>query len=144
MSSETIALIIKILPTVLFGTIVISTTIQSAIRGYRKSLIFFINYIISIVLGLAIFLIVSRNIDKMNLNTLWVNLGGYIGVDMLECETLFDAVEAILNTYIPAFSSLALNVNFQQLTIAIVGVVVNLVLGILFLIVFPLLVRLLL
>ena len=110
MSGDTITMLVKFLPTILALIIIILCTLGGLIRGFRKSLILFIHYIISIVAGLVIYFQASKIMLSDGIN----NILTWISPDFSEANSLYDAVRILLDSYLPDYSAAAANPYIEQ------------------------------
>ena len=140
MNSETIAVLVKFLPTILSVIIIFLCMIRGLMRGFRKSVILLLHYIISIAAGLAIYFKASAVVLSNELNSILVSLSP----DFAEANSLYDVIKILLESYLPDFAALANNQYLQQIIMAVVGLGVSLALGIVCLVLIPWVIRFLL
>ena len=60
MPNELIATLIKFIPTILVGVIILGAVLVGFFRGFRKSTIFLIHYIGSLVVGFVLYFMLSK------------------------------------------------------------------------------------
>ena len=140
MAPETITLLVKFLPTILSALIILLCMLRGLIRGFRKSLILFLHYIISITLGLIAYFALTNFLMNSDLNSIVSN----IGPEFSEAHGILDVANVLIKQYIPEYSGIFANQYMGQITIAICGLAVSLACGIVCLVVLPLLIRLIL
>lgn len=138
MSSETIALLIKFFPTLLAGLIVILCVLRGFFRGFRKSNILLIHYLLAFAIGAVLYFTISKKIFEMDLNAIFSVLGS----EFSQAHTIHDFIGVILKTNIPQLASLASNYYFQGIVEALGGLAINFVLAILCFFVIPIVLRL--
>ena len=138
MPNELIATLIKFLPTILFGLIVLGSILGGFIKGFRKSTILFIHYFLSLVVGFVTYFVLSKKIVTMDLNFLFSAMGG----EYVEAHTIYDFIRILLEqTSLASYSALTGNYYIQGVIDAFAGIIINFVLGIAFLIVLPWILR---
>ena len=137
MSSETVALLVKFLPTILTAICIFLCMLRGFLRGFRKSVILLIHYIISLAAGLFVYFEATKLVLSDELNSILAS----ISPEFAEANSLYDVVGILVNSYLPDFASLIGNEHLQQVVMALVGVGVSLVFGIVCLIIFPWVVR---
>ena len=137
MSSETIALLIKFVPTILVGLIILLCMLRGFLRGFRKSNILLINYLLSLVVGFVFFFTLS----KKAFTTDWNFIFQMLGPDFASAHTIYDFVGVLLAQNVPDFASLASNYYFQGIIEAFGGLIINGVLAVVCLVVIPIILR---
>ena len=137
MSSETVALLVKFLPTILTAVCIFLCMLRGFLRGFRKSVILLIHYIISLAAGLFVYFEATKIVLSDELNSILAS----ISPEFADANSLYDVVGILVNSYLPEFASLIGNEHLQQVVMALVGVGVSLVFGIVCLIIFPWVVR---
>ena len=137
MSSETVALLVKFLPTILTAVCIFLCMLRGFLRGFRKSVILLIHYIISLAAGLVVYFTATKIVLSDGLNSILES----ISPEFAEDNSHYDVVGILVNSYLPDFASLIGNEHLQQVVMALVGVGVSLVFGIVCLIIFPWVVR---
>ena len=138
MSSETIVTVVKFLPTLLALLIIVLCTLRGFLRGFRKSLILLIHYVISIVVGFIMYFSISKFILSDQLNSYFTSLGA----DFSNANSIYDLIKILLNTYLPDYAAIAANPYIEQALMAFVGLGVSLVIGIVSLVLTPWIIRL--
>ena len=137
MSSETLTLLVKFLPTILTAVLIFLCMLRGIIRGFRKSVILLIHYIISIAVGLVVYFTATKIVLSDGLNSILAS----ISPEFAEADSLYDVVGILVNSYLPDFASLVENQYLQQVILAVVGLGISLVFGIICLIVVPFVIR---
>ena len=137
MSSESVALLVKFLPTILTAVCIFLCMLRGFLRGFRKSVILLIHYIISLAAGLFVYFEATKIVLSDELNSILAS----ISPEFADANSLYDVVGILVNSYLPEFASLIGNEHLQQVVMTLVGVGVSLVFGIVCLIVFPWVVR---
>lgn len=144
MSTSTIAMLITWLPTIIVALCLVLSIVRGLMRGFRKSLILFINYLISMVAGFAIFFIAKEKILEFDLSFAFSSIGNVGGMDFTNAHTAYDAAEIFVKAYLVDYQALVQNPDIQQVIAALAGVVVSLALAVVCLFVIPLLIRIIL
>lgn len=144
MSTSLIAGLIAWLPTILVGIWLLICLVGGAIRGFRKSLILFIHYIISIVIGFVLFYILKEKILTMNFSFVFSKVGNIGNIDISGANTAYDLAELFVKDFANDYSALAQNADIQQVVAAMAGALVSFVLGIICIFIIPWLIRIIL
>ena len=137
MSSETIMTLVKFLPTLLALAIIILCTLRGFIRGFRKSLILLIHYLISIGVGLSLYFSLSELVLSNELNSYFASLGP----EFANANSLIDVMKILLNNYVPNYAAIIANPYIEQLVMAFVGLGISLVIGVVCLVLIPWVIR---
>lgn len=140
MSGDSLANIISLIPTFLALAIIAINMVIGLLRGFRKSVILSINYVISVVIGIVVFF------SAISI-TYSDQLGGFLsslGPDYAAAKSFPDVVRIFLETYLPSYAGVTNNAYLQQFIYAVAGLGVNLVLALICLVIIPLLIRFLL
>lgn len=138
MPNELIATLIKFLPTIVFGLIVLLGVLGGFLKGFRKSSILFVHYLLALGVGFAAYFILRKQMSTMDLNFLF----GLIGGEYSNAHTVYDFIRILIEqTSLASYSALVGNYYIQGVIDAFAGLIFSLVLGILCLIVLPILLR---
>lgn len=138
MPNELIATLIKFLPTILFAFIVLLGIFMGFVRGFRKSSILLVHYLISLAVGFVAYFILSKQFLTMDLNAVFSFMGG----EYESAHTIYDFIHVFMNQIdLGAYSSLTGNYYIQGVIDAFVGLAVNLACGIVCLIILPFVLR---
>ena len=137
MNSDTIALLIKFLPTILAAVLIVLCMLRGLMRGFRKSLILLLHYIISIAAGLVIYFNVSSLVFSDELN----GILGSLSAEFAEANSMYDVIKILLQTYLPSVAGLANNQYIEQVVMAFAGLGISLALGIVCLVLIPWIIR---
>lgn len=137
MSSDTITLLVKFLPTILAVLLILLCMLRGLLRGFRKSTILFIHYLIGIGIGLVCYFSTLKLILSNELNPILSSIGS----EFSEANSLYDVAGILLNSYLPDFAGIFGNQYMEQFVMAFVGLGISLVLGIVCLVVIPIIIR---
>lgn len=140
MSSDTLTLLVCFLPTILALVIIALCMIRGIMRGFRKSLILLIHYILAIVAGVALYFTAIPLVFSDQLGPYFSSLGP----NFADANSLFDVIHIFLEMYVPAIAGLTNSEHLQQLMTAILGLGINFILAIICLVVIPWAIRFLL
>ena len=133
MSSETVALLVKFLPTILTAICIFLCMLRGFLRGFRKSIILLIHYIISLAAGLFVYFEATKIVLSDELNSILAS----ISPEFADANSLYDVVGILVNSYLPEFASLIGNEHLQQVVMALVGVLRQQIFRFLMLILLP-------
>ena len=133
--------LIKFLPTIIVGLGVLGSVLTGFRRGFRKSLILFIHYIIAFAIGLIMFFIIRKSIFTQDLNSVFISISNVLPFDLSGAHTIYDAVEIILAEQAPNYASLVQSPEYQQILVAVAGILFNFVFGIICLLIVPFIIR---
>ena len=129
--------LISLIPTLLTLVIIAVSMAIGFFRGARKSLIFLIHYIVSVVVGIIVyFQAISITYSDQ--------LGGILsslGPEFSEANSIIDVVHIYLEMFLPTFAGVTNNAYLQQFIHAVAGLGINLVLALICLGIVPVLVR---
>lgn len=137
MNSDTTIMLVKFLPTILALVLIVLCTLRGFLRGFRKSFILLLHYIISILVGFIMYF----NASKVMLSN---DLGGALaGVNpsFAEANSLYDVVKILLEQIAPDYAGAAANPYIELTLMSFVGLGVSLVLAIVCLFLIPWVIR---
>lgn len=137
MRGETLTLLIKFLPTILTLIIILLCMLRGLMRGFRKSLILFIQYLIGLAVGIACYFAVSKWLITANIGWAFDMIGGKFA----EANTVYDFIVVAIKDFVPNLAPATSHPYIQDVLLSIAGVAISLVSGIVCLVVIPLLVR---
>lgn len=137
MSGETLQTLIKFLPTILTLVIILLCMLRGLMRGFRKSLILFIQYLIGLTVGFICYLKVSKMLVTEEIGWLFSMIGG----DFADAKTMYDFFEILIKDTLPKFAEAANHPYIYNIIMSLAGLGVSLVAGILCLVIIPLIVR---
>lgn len=137
MSSLGIAALIQYLPTLLALLIISICTIRGAIKGFRKSTILFVQYLVSIAIGFIVYFACRDLFYNADYSSLW----SAFGEEFANAKTLYDGLVVLIGKISPQFEGLVNNEYMKEVINGLAGMFVSVGYGILTLIILPLTVR---
>ena len=140
MSSDATMMLVQFLPTILALVIIVFSILLGLIRGFRKSLILFIQYLISLVVGFIVYFSASVTMLKGELGGILSS----ISPDFSEANTLYDVAKILLEKFLPDYAAMTANPYIKEVLMIFIGLGVSLALAIVCLVVLPLIIRLIL
>jgi len=149
MDSSLINQLVQWLPTILVGLMVLWSLLGGLVRGFRKSLILFIHYIVAVGAGYFIFTFIKKALWDPNNQTfaaLYPSIGSIAGYDFSGCTNIYECLAVVCKSISETkeYASLLEVAELQQLIASIAGLVVNFALAIVCLIVIPWVIRIIL
>ena len=139
--------IIKLVPTFIFIFFVLLSIIAGLIRGFRKSLILFIHWLIAMGIGFALFFIVQNNIYAENSSLMAIvlpRLPVVSGMDFSGAKSLADVAQIALGKFASDYAG-AVNIpEIKALVIAATSVAINIALAVVFIWLVPWIIRIIL